>query len=221
MTLTHEQRTVVINSLKRHKRLIGECWIWDGTRITVRQYGVVKIRPVFGRRFVLAHRASAAAYLGFDIASNLEVCHRCDTPPCFNPDHLFVGTRRDNVADMWRKGRASQTAHKLNMAKAKAMRQMWVEGASANQIATTMKVSYSLVYRILRGEIWKTDDAPVMSSGKSRHRFVKKKLAIKDVRAIRTLRAEGHTLLGIAKRFGVCHQTIAGICSGVRWRHVS
>jgi len=43
--------------------------------------------------------------MGFDLESDLCVLHRCDNPPCFNPAHLFIGTKADNTADMMRKGR--------------------------------------------------------------------------------------------------------------------
>ncbi len=76
------------------------CWLWLGTTVPG-GYGRIRVDGVF----VAAHRASYASAFGlFDPAS--KVCHRCDTPACVNPDHLFLGTQKDNVRDMMNKGRS-------------------------------------------------------------------------------------------------------------------
>ena len=49
-----------------------------------------------------AHRLSVILD-GRDIPAGLHVLHKCDTPACVNPEHLFIGTNRDNVDDYWRK----------------------------------------------------------------------------------------------------------------------
>lgn len=77
-----------------------DCWEWQGSR-DHHSYGRIND----GTGFVLkAHRASYELHHGaFDQA--LDVCHRCDNPPCVNPAHLFLGTARDNALDMSAKGR--------------------------------------------------------------------------------------------------------------------
>ncbi len=75
------------------------CWIWD-LRLDRNGYGIINLRGKGGQ---FAHRESYRAFRGEP--SSLLVCHKCDTPACVNPDHLFLGTNLDNLLDRYSKGR--------------------------------------------------------------------------------------------------------------------
>lgn len=78
------------------------CWIWQGF-IHGNGYGGTSLRGKTGR----LHRQSFEVFKG-PIPEGHDVCHTCDVRPCWNPEHLFSGTRQANHDDMWAKGRAWQ-----------------------------------------------------------------------------------------------------------------
>lgn len=89
------------------------CWNWVG--FCGRQgYGIFYI----GRRPFKAHRVSWTIHNGkiphHDSANGMCVLHHCDNPSCVNPDHLFLGTNSDNVADMVKKDRQCTHIGTLN-----------------------------------------------------------------------------------------------------------
>lgn len=75
------------------------CWIWN--RYRQRQgYGWVCVKG----RYWLAHRL-AWEFVKGQVPAGLFVLHKCDNPPCVNPDHMFLGTHQDNCDDKIAKGR--------------------------------------------------------------------------------------------------------------------
>ena len=79
------------------------CWIWLGA---ANRYGMTRYRGIQFR----AHRLSWLTFRG-SIPGGLGVLHKCDNSLCVNPDHLFLGTQRDNIHDMIKKGRSGNGEH--------------------------------------------------------------------------------------------------------------
>lgn len=75
------------------------CWEWTKGR-TVAGYGVVN----YNGRSTYVHRIVASIVHKLNLNNPKEhALHKCDNPPCFNPDHLFVGSQRDNTRDYFSK----------------------------------------------------------------------------------------------------------------------
>ncbi len=130
------------------------CWLWTGAR-TPHGYGCLSRS---GER-ALASRVSWELHHG-PIPPGLHVLHRCDNPPCVRPDHLFLGTHADNMADMARKKRipvgAARWNAKLTPEIVREIRKRYKQGDCAvGQISDELGCSHSLISMIVRRKRWK------------------------------------------------------------------
>lgn len=96
------------------------CWLWAGPSDRL-GYGIFSAET-FGLGRLRAHRIGFLLFRG-PIPNYLYVCHRCDVPACVNPDHLFLGTARDNSRDFHAKRRAGLLLTKIAKPKATPVRQ--------------------------------------------------------------------------------------------------
>jgi hypothetical protein len=86
------------------------CWLWTGA-LMPQGYGSIGVPGT--RTTTLAHRASYEVHRG-EIPPGMFVCHTCDVRRCINPDHLWLGTQADTMADMVAKGRANPVRGEAN-----------------------------------------------------------------------------------------------------------
>lgn len=110
-----------------------------------------------------AHRVSWEFYRG-PIPDGLHVLHRCDTPSCVNPDHLFLGTHQENMADRDRKGRCYK-GEKCHQAKLTSEKVFLIreDGRALRKIAADYGINVTSVYHIKRRKNWKHLDSTAPS----------------------------------------------------------
>lgn len=189
------------------------CGLWEGatTRSGHPQISV-------GNRIVRAHRVAWELAHG-TIPDGLCVCHKCDTPQCVNPDHLFLGTVGDNTRDMVRKGRGVAPEGERNgnaRLTIAAVRLVLDASGPAQAIATRLGLSPSTVRDIRIGRTWRS--VPGTRSSRA-DRNGNARLQWADVHRIRAMCASDSTLTSAAvgRLFGVGRMAIQRIRDGVTW----
>lgn len=109
------------------------------------------------RKPMYAHRFSALLKYGI-VRSDLDVCHTCDNRRCVNPNHLFIGTRKENMQDAARKGRTTKGKvfrSKLNQNEVITIREMLKNGCKTKDIADKYSVTTRTINSIRARENWR------------------------------------------------------------------
>ena len=146
------QQKILANSIK----IESGCWIWQKSK----QWNGYGRYSVGGGVAIGAHRASFIAFVG-EIPAGLDVCHKCDIRDCVNPDHLFAGTRSENILDAIRKGRMTNEvksrgdnhyAAKLKDADIPIIISRLSNGETKASIARDYGVTHRVITLVQRGE---------------------------------------------------------------------
>jgi len=130
----------------------SECWLWGGN-IDFYGYGRVGYK-------MKTYRASRASFIIFHKTDpkKLFVCHKCDNPSCVNPDHLFLGTQKENMHDCQRKKRTASGSRngmaKLSESDVLEIISLSKTGLFHRQIAEKFQVSRSAVGAIINNVRW-------------------------------------------------------------------
>lgn len=144
-------------SLWRQVTKTETCWLWTGAK-KGRGYGHIGLRG----RWIATHRLSFELAYG-PIPAGLRVCHRCDVPACVRPDHLFLGTAKDNSKDMIAKGRVGDVGAKgqrngkakVSDAQVLKIRERAAAGESRTALCNEFGLTKASVGKIIRGETWR------------------------------------------------------------------
>lgn len=137
------------------------CWVWTGSKNS-EGYGNIQIgsRKDGTRRTAKAHRVSYSVFVG-DIPENHDICHKCDNQSCVNPEHLFPGTEKENVADMDAKGRRGfvlsqlHPSAKLTEKDVVEARKLREQGQSYYSLAKKYGVYRETMRQAITGKTWR------------------------------------------------------------------
>ena len=144
----HKENMKDINRFlsKVEKIPFTDCWIWNGA-LKNNGYGDFYLNG----KVQTAHRASYQLFVGL-IENKLDVCHKCDVRHCVNPNHLFLGTRKENMLDAVRKKRIAKPLAKLTQLQAEDIKKLDMPNYL---IAKKYAVSQNIVCNLKNGRYYK------------------------------------------------------------------
>jgi hypothetical protein len=136
----------------------GMCWVWTGA-ISPDGYGKYSIRNGKLIKTFRAHRMSYFLTYGY-INDNLLACHKCDNPLCVNPEHIFLGSFKNNNDDSIAKGRQKRAqwqdkSKNLKNEDVIEIKRLLKSGVSQINIAKRYNVGRNCIWHIAHETTWK------------------------------------------------------------------
>jgi len=162
---------------------IGHCWPWSAS---IKKTGYGQFGMIVNNKWTMVHTHRVSFELTYRLLSpGMHCCHHCDYRPCCRPDHLFEGTRQDNMDDAVSKGRIHNPSKgqkigpnpqkglpgerhpeaKVTAAIIQAIREA-DPSIPQRILATRYDVDQTSISRMQRGEAWKHVDIPTQHRGK-------------------------------------------------------
>jgi hypothetical protein len=187
------------------------CWLWTGA---ANHLGYGQIAQGGADSANKRLRATAVAWFlvrGEWPAPGAHICHRCDNPPCVNPDHLFLGTAKDNLRDAIAKGRfrflkpsfgERNVNAKMTSALVVEARARHLAGERQADLARAYNVSNSTMCAILKGRIWRALGVPVAP------KVIPRRVPIETKRMIVSRYREGASIRALSRMFHVDRATV-------------
>lgn len=132
------------------------CWEWTGSK---NEFGHGTF--VYKSRKQKAHRFLYSIYGTEKLSKNKFLCHKCDNPSCVRPDHMFVGTQKDNMRDCSKKGRLNTLTGegrpnaKLTERDVSQIRKLHKSGVSSSVLLKMYDVRRATIWGIVNRKSWK------------------------------------------------------------------
>lgn len=135
---------------------LRKCWIWLGYK-TNKGYGTMRVNM----KTYLTHRLTYELTYGKIKRGNF-ICHKCDNPSCVRPSHLFSGTHKDNMQDMFKKGRHNnRKGENSNVSKLTERQVLEIRAKykpkiyEMKKLAKEYNISFQNVSAIVNRKLWK------------------------------------------------------------------
>lgn len=194
------------------------CWTWQASR-DKDGYGNFRAEHD-GVIYTKAHRYSYALHKG-KVPSLLQVCHTCDNRPCVRPDHLFLGTSRENHLDKMAKGRhrgPSGEGHPFARLTEEQAKAILSDPRPYAQIANEYGVHKQTISSLKNRDSWAHLGGEIVKAKRiSPRRGKSDKVTPEIVREIRTSTERG---VDLAARYGLKPQDITDIRKRRSWAHI-
>lgn len=139
--------------------IYGRCWVWTGNIREIGGYGSFQLSSKYRSRHIPAHKASLLI-AGTIIPISKIVLHQCDNRRCVRPNHLKIGTRLENMAEMVARGRSKKRVgsnHHLTKFKEDdviSIRKDYASGESVSSIAKRVSATTECIRQIVLRNTW-------------------------------------------------------------------